>query len=31
MTPLVLRLLHRNGNPQSWILDHRIDDDFHGR
>ncbi|HEX8347596.1 MAG TPA: NAD(P)/FAD-dependent oxidoreductase [Actinoplanes sp.] len=31
MTPLILRLLYRNGNPQSWILDHRIDDDFRGR
>jgi 2-polyprenyl-6-methoxyphenol hydroxylase-like FAD-dependent oxidoreductase len=25
MTPLVLRLLHRKGDPQAWIFDHRID------
>jgi hypothetical protein len=25
MTPLVLRMLHRNGDPQAWILDHRIE------
>ncbi|AGZ45693.1 FAD-dependent oxidoreductase [Actinoplanes friuliensis] len=24
MTPLVMRLLYRKGNPQAWILDHRI-------
>jgi 2-polyprenyl-6-methoxyphenol hydroxylase-like FAD-dependent oxidoreductase len=24
MTPLVLRMLYRKGNPQAWILDHRI-------
>lgn len=23
--PTALRLLHRRGNPQSWILDHRVD------
>ena len=28
LTPLVLRLLYRNGNPQAWIIDHRVDDDF---
>lgn len=25
MTPLVLRLLHRRGDPQSWILEYRVD------
>ena len=25
LTPLVIRLLYRRGNPQAWILDHRID------
>jgi 2-polyprenyl-6-methoxyphenol hydroxylase-like FAD-dependent oxidoreductase len=24
MTPLVMRMLYRKGNPQAWILDHRI-------
>jgi 2-polyprenyl-6-methoxyphenol hydroxylase-like FAD-dependent oxidoreductase len=24
MTPLVLRMLYRKGNPQAWILDHRV-------
>lgn len=28
MLPAVLRMLYRKGNPQAWILDHRIDDDF---
>ena len=25
MTPLVMRMLYRKGNPQAWILDHRIE------
>jgi len=25
LTPLFLRLLYRKGNPQAWILDHRVD------
>jgi FAD-dependent urate hydroxylase len=25
MLPLVMRLLYRKGNPQAWILDHRIE------
>jgi hypothetical protein len=24
MTPLVMRMLYRKGNPQAWILDHRV-------
>lgn len=24
MMPAMMRLLHRNGNPQAWILDHRV-------
>jgi FAD-dependent urate hydroxylase len=24
MTPLVMRLLYRKGNPQAWILDHQV-------
>lgn len=24
MTPLVMRVLYRKGNPQAWILDHRV-------
>jgi FAD-dependent urate hydroxylase len=24
VTPLVIRMLYRRGNPQSWILDHRV-------
>lgn len=26
--PAALRMLYRRGNPQAWILDHRVDDDF---
>ena len=25
MTPLFMRLLYRKGNPQAWILEHRVD------
>ncbi|GAA2545845.1 FAD-dependent monooxygenase [Winogradskya consettensis] len=24
LTPLIMRMLHRRGNPQAWILDHRV-------
>jgi hypothetical protein len=24
LTPPLMRMLYRNGNPASWILDHRI-------